>query len=97
MAEHAHTTAAPAGAARSRVERAIERHLARAEALIAALDAADGDPDLEDSDEDQACEDEGHKDAPLYACADYHSPDLLAGLRVRQIARRLSCAEGAAR
>lgn len=37
---------------RVRMERAIEK-------LLAALDALDGDPDLEDSDEDAACEDEG--------------------------------------
>lgn len=35
---------------RAKIERAIDR-------LIAALDAIDGDPDLEDSDEDRAVDD----------------------------------------
>lgn len=39
---------------RRRMERAVER-------LLAALDAMDGDPDLEDGfDLEEACEDEGH-------------------------------------
>lgn len=39
---------------RHRMERAVER-------LLAALDAMDGDPDIEDSfDLEEVCEDEGH-------------------------------------
>lgn len=53
-------------AERLRIEREVER-------LIALLDVLDGDPDLEDGDEDDQCDDEG-VDTDREPDADYELP-----------------------
>ena len=56
------TTAAafPSGASGNPLARKRRRQLERAvDATLALLDELDGDPDLDDGDEDTACEDEG--------------------------------------
>ena len=82
MAEHAHSTAAPAATLRSRIERAVEL-------LIDYLDRGDGDPDLEASDEREPENEDG---AAWAEVADQRLifPVEPAGLTARSIARQLA-------